>query len=277
MTTATQTPRVPDQTTSPVEPSLSAMLYSSDVPVETAPPAEVTPPETTLETDPSLETATPPVDSKTEEPPAGTEDKEDAVKKQLADQTKANKRLGKELAELREEQRRQAEENKILLAKLKGEYEEPPQPTIEQVRAEEKFKERERLSYKKAVEVFGQETMDTRAFGNGSELETIILEEKKTNPGRVSATQVAILLSEEPAMEAMRILQTRDFAAQYGEDPTKWAEKVIADAKPKILEELKKQLTTPVTGGQPPTVSNGRGAGSPPKEKSLADILFDKS
>ncbi len=282
MTTETVTPTVPEQAAPPAEPSLSAMLYSPDVEPATAPPDEVSPPATTPDPDPSPDPATPPVDSKQpEEPSAGTEDTDGKLKKQLAEQTKANKRLGKELADLRDAQRKLAEDNHVLLAKLRGDYQEPAQPTPEQTAAEAVFKERERSSRKVAEELFGAEAMNKRIYGDNPdekpELTLLIEEEKASNAGQISPTKLAILLDDAPAVKAMRVLQTRDFVAQYGEDPTKWAEKIIADAKPKILEDLKKQLTTPVTGSQPPTVSNGRGAGTPPREKSLADLMFPKS
>jgi hypothetical protein len=216
---------------------------------------------------------TPPAEPKKEEPPKGTED--DAVKKQAAEQRKANQRLGREVKDLKAKMDELIAENQ----RLRGETPpEPPKPTAEQVAQQAEWKGREQASRARANELFGEAEVTQQIYGEpddetGETPQTPYTELIQVKPW----IHVEVMKHPQPAVRAMQLLQREDFYKKYGDDSTQWVAKIEAELKPKVVEELKKQIATPPTGKQPPTVSEGRGAGAPPGKRTLATMLYGET
>jgi hypothetical protein len=181
----------------------------------------------------------------------------------------AARRLGQEVASLKQETARLAEENRILKAKADGTYEEPQAPTSEQVEARAEFRGRETASRAVADGLFGAEVVKTRIYDEGSEYQQLITEQPWLHARVVKAAQ--------PAVEAMRVLNEQAFLAQYGTDATQWVSKIEAELTPKLLEKFKTQAATPMTGHAAPTVTEARGAGGSARERSLEETFYGKT
>jgi regulator of replication initiation timing len=280
MTTAAMTSaKAPAETDSPVGlDAIASALYGTEPATKADPPAETQTPEPEPERDSSPQAekadATPPVEDKTEEPSKGSEDKGGDLKEQLSNQTAANRRLGRELSDLRRQMNQLAEENKTLQSKLDGTYKEPPKETPEQAAKRAAFKEREAISQKVAESLFGADAMEAKVYGEKSVWNEIIAAEQKAHDGD-SPTLRSALYDEQPAVAAMRAVQRYEFTKKYGDDPAKWVEAIVAEHKPKIIEEIKKQLGKPPVGQTTVSVTEGRGAGDGSKrERSLADRIY---
>ena len=249
------------------EADLESIFYSeSTTPAPTAsakPPVvsdsgtPATPPASAVSPD-----ATKPVKS-----PVGTETKEKPADDK--GHAAAARRLGQEVASLKQETARLVEENRILTAKANGTYEEPHAPTSEQVEARAEFRGRETASRAVADGLFGEEVVKTRIYDEGSEYQQLVTEQPWLHARVVKAAQ--------PAVEAMRVLQEQAFLAQYGTDATQWVSKIEAELTPKLLEKFKTQAATPMTGHAAPTVTEARGAGGPARERSLEETFYGKS
>lgn len=283
MTTATidqPTTETPAKTDSPAATDLASVFYGPDK----APDADTskdsanpTPePETgssaTLDKASADSTGTAKAD-----PPKGTEVKKDEKKPDEAGHIAAARRLGNEVKELKTQVEAMAEENRILKEKADGTYQKPKDPTPEEIRAKAEFDGRESASRQVAFEKYGKEVVRTRVYGvdeNGkllgepSEYEALV----KAKPW----IQQRVMRSEQPAMEAMRVLEQEAFIEKYGDDPTQWATKIEAELRPKIMDEFKKQTTTQPTGKEVPTVTDGRGSGGQKRERSLSEVFYGK-
>lgn len=272
MTTAIDPSTAPAQAASPAEPThLSALLYGSE-PTAPATPTEDVPAQTPdTDTSLTLETApaTPPVDAKPETPQPGPEAKEKADKEES--QRAAAARLGREVQEIKGKFDALAEENKILKAKLDGTYEEPVEPTAQQIAHKAEFEGRERASRAIAEEAYGAEAVQAKIYDKDSPFQVLV----KARP----EVQIEIMRAPQPAVAAMRVLERQAFIDKYGENPTQWEEKIIAAAKPRLLDEFKKQITTTPLGGRVTSVTDARTT-SPKQEgrdKSLASLLYGGS
>lgn len=206
----------------------------------------------------------------------GTETEKDATKEQLAAQRAANGRLGKEVQELKTQFEVMVQENRDLKARLDGTYKEPPKPDPEVELDLATFKGKEEASRSVAIQLFGEETLKEKVYGPDSAFANLVKEEVKANKEKApSWSFLEVKAHPQPAVKAMHILHRAEFEKQYGEDPTKWQEKIEAELRPKIMEEFKKQAATPLTGDPAPTVSEARGsAGSGQKKTKSMEELF---
>lgn len=263
---------------SPKDTDLASVFYgtepepASDSPKETATPT--TEPDNGSSTTPEKASADPADSAKPGDSPKGEEKKEEK-KPDDGGHRAAAARLGNEVKELKTQVEAMAEENRILKEKADGTYQKPKDPTPEQIRAKAEFDGRESASRSVAFEKYGKDVVRARVYGvdeNGkllgepSEYEVLV----KGKPW----LQERVMRSQQPAMEAMRVLEQEAFIATYGDDPTQWATKIEAELRPKIMDELKKQTKTQPTGKDVPTVTEGRGSGGPERERSMADVFY---
>ena len=253
--------------TPPTNADLESLFYGSSAiladttivqpPVVSDPGLTVTPPASTVSPD-----ATKPVES-----PVGTETKDKPAddKGHVA----AARRLGQEVASLKQDTARLAEENRILKAKVDGTYEEPQAPTADEVERRAEFRGRETASRAVADGLFGAEVITARIYDEGSDYQQLVAAQPWLHARVVKAAQ--------PAVEAMRILHEQAFAAQYGTDATQWVSKIEAELTPKLLEKFKTQAATPLTGRSAPSVTEARGAGGSARERSLEETFYGKT
>lgn len=210
--------------------------------------------------------------SETKEPPKGKAEPTE-LEKQLKSQSDANRRLGQQLSEKSDQLDRALEAVKMLQAKIEGTYEEPAQPTPEQIKAQADFSGREVASARMAVERYGADAVKAAIYTEKG-VKSKIEELKAEKPWIANR----IFTSELPAMEAMQILEEEKWFSTYGTDPSKWLEKIEAELKPKHLDEFRKQIAVTETGKPGPTVSDVRGAGgTTEKSLSLAERLYGKA
>jgi hypothetical protein len=238
-------------------------------------------------------TSTPTAEPGTATPPQeivapAAEVKPDPVKEAQAEQAKAEaekakveeshrqaaRKLGKQVQELQAQLAQLAEDNRILKAKADGTYEEPTGPTPEEIQARATFEGRELASQELAIQKYGAEKVMERIYAKDSELSQFLTQqrtEKKTWAERRIAESL------QPTIEAWTILEEHTFKEKYGNDPSQWAAKIIADAKPALVEEIKKTLSAPVVGTPAPTVTQARGSGGPePRQKTIAELFYGK-
>lgn len=276
MTTAA-VEKAPASKDAPVEPSISDVLYATEsVEVDTPEPTVDSTPAQTQDTDsaPAAKAdVTPPADGK-QEPVAKAEEKpeeKDHVKEQLASQTAAARRLGKENAELKDKIATLMAQNEEILARANGTWKEPPKPSAEQAAREAEFRGREKAARPLAEQEFGADEV-AQAIYAGKEAPFTVLTEQKP--------WLLVEVSEhpQPPVAAMKILRREAFIEKYGDDPRKWEEKILDAAKPKLFAEFKKTLETQPVGKDVPTVSTARNSGGGAdarRERSLADTIYD--
>ena len=273
MSTAT-VEQIPAPTSqAPAEPSLATALYGPD-PEAKAEPSVANTPAQTQDTEPAPANkpdASPPAPAK-EEPPKAPEDK-DQLKEQLDRQTAANKRLGRENAEFRQQLLEVNRKLDELTARANGE--EPPkapQPTEAQIRAEENFRGRDLASKPVAFGMYGEDEVLDQVYGREEGEVTPFVQLAQEKPW----IYLEVRRHPQPAVAAMHALKRESFIKKYGDDPTKWEEKIVASVKPKLFEEFQKQYTTPPVGSPVPSVSEARnaGGGTSQREKTLADALY---
>ncbi len=188
----------------------------------------------------------------------------------------AARRLGKQVQELHAQNAQLAEEIRILKAKADGTYEEPQGPTPEQIEKKARFLGRELASRELANQKYGPDKVQARIYDPDCELTQFLTEQQQDEQTWQS---VRIIESQQPAMEAWKILEERTFQKIYGTDPTQWKAKILAEARPAMEEEiraeLKKTLSAMPTGAPAPSVTIARGDGGPPKqEKSMLDLFY---
>jgi hypothetical protein len=179
----------------------------------------------------------------------------------------AARRLGKQVRDLEAKMAQLADENKILTAKLDGTYEEPQGPTPEQVQARAEFVGRERASLEVARQRYGEEKVYERIYANDSPFVQLSESQPWVN--------ARVAMSPQPALEAWNILEEHAFKTKYGNDPSEWKAKILAESRPLIIEEFKKTLHVPPTGAPAPSVTQARGDGGPSQRpKTLAELMY---
>lgn len=267
------TPEAPAST-----PSLATALYGGPAADAHTEPSTQTTPAQTQDTEPApaKPDASPPAPAKPEDPPQAPEDSPEVkqLKDDLARQTAASKRQGRETAELKQQLKELMQKHDELIARANGE--EPPkkaEPTAEQVAAQADFRGRERSSKAVAANLFGEKAL-VDVYGDDTlpTSETPYAQLANAKPW----VHFEVTHHDQPAVAAIMALKREAFIQQYGDDPTKWAEKIVAAHKPKLFEEFQKQLTTPPVGSPVPSVTEARNAGgsTTKREKSLADYLY---
>lgn len=274
MSTAVLESSAPANETAPG--SLLTQLYSSPTsPAATSDATTSTPtPETGSAATPQ-ESAVPAGTVKADpQKDAGAEQAKAAEAKKAEEKAKAEeshraaaRKLGGEVKELKTQLAQVLEDNRILKARLEGTYEEPQQPTPEQIAERAKFEGRELASRELAYEKYGQDKVDERIYADQSEYKGLISQEPWYH--------VRVANSPHPTLEAWTVLEEHAFKETYGTDPTQWAAKIIAEAKPAIVEEFKKTLHVTPTGQPAPSVTQARGDGGPTaRPKTLAELMY---
>lgn len=262
------TPEVPSTQT------VESLLYGGPANGVQAEPSVQDKPAQTQDTEPApaqKPDASPPAPAKPEEPPKAPEDKEkDSVAEQLKAQTRANKQLGREHAELRQKFDLLMQKHEELIARANGE--EPPkkpEPTQAQRDAMLDFKARDVASQPDAFEMFGEEEVVKSLYSPDNPYVELVEQRPDIH--------LWVTRQPKPAVAAMIALRNEPLLKKYGHDLTKWADKILAEHKPKLFEEFQKQYTAPPVGAPVPTISEARnngGDGSAKREKSLADYLY---
>lgn len=267
------TPATPAET-----PSLATALYGGPAADAHAEPSAQTTPAQTQDTEPAptKSDASPPAPAKHDDPPKAADEPLDVkqLKEQLASQTAASKRYGRETAELKQQLKDLMQKHEELIARANGE--EPPkkaEPTPEQIAAQADFRGRERSSKAVAASLFGDKAL-VDVYGDDTlpTTETPYAVLAKEKPW----VHFEVTHHDQPAVAAIMALRRESFFKQYGDDPTKWEDKIVSAHKPKLFEEFQKQLTTPPVGSPVPSVTEARNAGgsTTKREKSLADFLY---
>ena len=266
MTTAVAEPAAPVGTDAPV--GLAQMFYGQPSDVRTDLPAE-SQPASTPHAEPGL--ATPPQEpvapaAEVKPEPPTTEGEDEKAKAEESHRQKA-RLLGKQVHELKTHVDQLAEENRILKARLDGTYEEPQDPTPEQIQMRAKFAGLELASREIANQRYGEEAVNERIYAKDSDLNKL-REECPWMDARIS-------VSHQPTVEAWNILEEHAFKQKYGADPSAWKTKILAEARPAMLEELRKTLQVTPIGGPAPTVTQARGDGGPTQQpKTLAQLMY---
>ncbi len=272
MSTATAEQIPAELSKAPAEQSVADLLYG---PAEgaTVEPSVLDRPAQTQDTEPAPDTkpdASLPAPAK-EEPPKAPEDK-DPVKEQLDRQSAANKRLGRDNAELKQRFDQLMQKHEELIARANGD-EPPKKPALseDQIRAQENFRGRDLASKPVAYGIYGEQEVEQSVYADESPYVELV----KDKPW----IHFEVTRHAQPAIAAMQALKRETFVKKYGDDPTKWEEKIAAALKPKLFEEFQKQYTAPVVGKEVPSVTGARNSGSAPapREKSLADYLYGGS
>lgn len=122
-----------------------------------------------------------------------------AVKKQLSEQTTANKKLGRSNIELLQKNKQLQQELLALKEKFDPSYTPPPAPTPEQERAVIEMQAREVTSRKVAEERYGLETVQKKIYAEDGAYRQLI-EEQPWQHQRVMA-------SDNPVLEAFQVLE----------------------------------------------------------------------
>ena len=234
----------------------------SDTPSASPDPTDAPKPEPTVEENPA------PQDQPDEQAKAQKE-AESKKEKEEESQRAAARRLGREVKDLTESNRTLTEEIAILKAKLDGTYQEPAQPSPEQIKEMAEFAGREHASRALAEERYGAEQVFERIFKKDSEFSELL----KQRPG----VGLDVRHSAQPTLEAWRQLDKHVFERKYGSDPTKWVDAILQEHKPKLLEELRAQLTQQPKGKPAPTVTVARGDVAKPKERPLSEVFYGTS
>lgn len=251
----------------PAEADLVSIFY--DVPkakAETVAPQPAKDSETGPGATPTEASAPAAEPTRTDEVPMGKEPQKVEKAPEEKGHAAAARRLGGEVADLKRMQAAMAEENRVLKAKLDGTYEEPAQPSTEEVTARAEFKGRETASRAIAEGVYGAEAVQAQVYDDASPYKTLVSEKPWLH--------VRVAKSAQPTVEAMRVLKEQEFFKTYGEDVSHWVAKIEAQLKPKLLDEFKKHATIPVTGTIAPSITEARGSGGPTKETSLAELFY---
>lgn len=272
MSTAVADPSAPARTDAPVDMLKALYGHPSSVPAakpDGQPPSEPHP-EPGPAVPPSSETTAPAGEVKPDpQKEAEAEHAKAEAEKVKAEesQRQAARRLGKQVQELETQLKQLAEENKVLQAKVNGTYEEPQQPTAEQIAAQAEFAGREMASRDLAFQKYGEDKVLERIYQNGSEYDQL----RQRQPWY----QMRVMQSAQPTLEAWTVLEEHAFKGKYGNDPTQWVAKIIAEARPAIVDEIKKTLNVTPTGAPAPSVTQARGDGGPStKVKSLAEMMY---
>lgn len=162
-------------------------------------------------------------------PDAATPQPYEAVMKQLNDQTKANKKLGKNNVELLKQMSTLKQELQDLKAKYDGTYVPPVGPTPEQERALMEFQARESASRKIAEEKYGAETVQAKVYAEDSPYRQLISDHPWVHQ--------RVLGADNPVLEIFQVLEEFEVFNQFGRTPTNVLENVEKSIKDKLWKE----------------------------------------
>jgi hypothetical protein len=194
--------------------------------------------------------------------PSGDEKKTDAapaptmetVLKQLGDQTKANKKLGRSNIDLLRQSQELKAELKELRAKVEGTYTAPTGPTPEQERALMDFQAREAASRKVAEEKYGADFIKSHIFDEDSPYRQLISEHPWIHQ--------RVMGSDTPILEALDAMNEQEVLTTYGTTPASVLANVSKAVKDQLWKEWTQQTQTPhaqTAGASVSTLGEARG------------------
>lgn len=228
----------PSETTSPASAnSKSAPVESPVASKDAAPPAPVAPSGDMKPTD----AAAKPVDM-------------DEVMRQLNDQTKANKKLGKNNIALLEQVKSLKAEMQELRSKYDGTYTPPVGPTPEQERAMLEYQAREAASRKVADEKYGTETVQAKIFAEDSPYRQLISEHPWVH--------ARVMGSDTPILEAFTVMDEMEVLTKFGTSTQSVLDNVTKVVKDNLWKEWTQQMAKGAgeTPGKPvATLGEARG------------------
>lgn len=267
----------------------STTIPRTDVPPRsTAPPDTTSPTSTAPPASTSSATASPSADSapdgkavasqpdQSTTPSSSSDEKTDERNDLAARHAAAARRLGNQVKELTAKLHEAMEKVRVLEAKASGEPP-PSEPSPEDIAAREHFRGRELASRELAFQLYGEDAIKRRVYG--------ILPDGKDVEG---GGDFAHLVKEQPWIQwevkehphptiaAYRALLRQEWVDTYGDDPSQWEARVIEKVKPKLLEDLRRQLSMQPTGEAKPSITTVRGSGLATKPASIEDIFYGK-
>ena len=179
-----------------------------------------------------------------------------AIKKQLGEQTNANKKLGKSNIELLQSNKALKQEIEKLKAQFDPSYTPPPGPTPEQERALIEFQAREVTSKKVAEERYGLEVVQSKIYAEDSPYQQLIREHPWQHH--------RVMASDNPVLEAFQVLDEAEVLNTFGRSSTAVLENVGKALKEQHWKEWTAQakLTPADSPGKPvATLGDARGDG----------------
>lgn len=245
--TRTLPSRPAQEATSPAPANESKPVPASSAPAAPAAGTAPTPP------DPSTE-------GKTQD---GTLPDVAAIQKQLGEQTRANKKLGKSNIDLLKKNQEMAKELQDLKAKFDPSYQPPAGPTPEQERALIEFESRETLSRKMAEEKYGAEAVLAKIYAEDSPYRQLISEHPWVHQ--------RVLGAEAPVMEIFEVLNEFEVLNTYGRTTDSVLENVGKAIKDKLWTEWTaqaKNLPAEQTGRPVATMGQVRGDAGPQADRT---------
>jgi cell division protein FtsB len=178
----------------------------------------------------------------------------ESVQKQLGEQTKANKRLGRENVELKRTLDALKNEIKDLRSKYDGTYQAPTGPTPEQEKALVEFQAREAASRKVAEDQYGSEAIQAKIYAEDSPYRTLISEHPWVHQ--------RVMGSDTPILEALTVLEEFEVWSQFGRTKDAVLTNVEKTVKDKLWKEWTQQMAQtakPHTGKPVATLGEVRG------------------
>lgn len=229
--------------------------------LETAPEAK---PED--ETTPAEKVTEKPPEKKTELPAGPNWDSDDnpyrARATQLEKQYTDTRNWATQINQQNTDLQRQLE---VIGKKIDGTYDPDadvaPQPSPDQIQSQGELVGKVRASIAVAEQMYGKDEVHKLLFADGAPYR--VLEDSEPS------VRARVLGAAAPALEAMRVLKEREFAAKYGNDPeaakakireeakAEWEKNIDALVDAKIKERLKAKTETA------PSLGATRGAGTP--------------
>jgi len=190
------------------------------------------------------------------------------VMRQLQDQTKANKKLGKNNIALLEQVKAMKAEMQELRSKYDGTYTPPVGPTPEQERALMEYQAREAASRKVADEKYGAETVQAKIFAEDSPYRQLISEHPWVH--------ARVMGSETPILEAFTVMEEMEVLTKYGTTTQSVLENVTKVVKDNLWKEWTQQMANG-TGEQPgkpvATLGDARGESGRQEQSRQAPVF----
>lgn len=208
-------------------------------------------------------TAPPPSDPSTETKTDGTLPDIAAIQKQLGEQTRANKKLGKSNIDLLKKNQEMARELQELRTKFDPSYTPPAGPSPEQERAVVEFQTRETVSRKFAEDKYGLETVQAKIYAEDSPYRQLISEHPWVHQ--------RVLGAESPVMEIFQVLDEFEVLNTYGRTTGAVLENVQGAIKDKLWKEWTAQAKAiPAEHAGKPVATMGqvRGDAGPTQDRS---------
>lgn len=208
-------------------------------PSETTPPASANSTSTSAESSAASKDAAPPApvapsgDKKPADAAAKPVDM-DEVMRQLNDQTKANKKLGKNNIALLEQVKSLKAEMQELRSKYDGTYTPPVGPTPEQERAMIEYQAREAASRKVADEKYGSETVQAKIFAEDSPYRQLISEHPWVH--------ARVMGSDTPILEAFTVMDEMEVLTKFGASTQTVLDNVTKVVKDNLWKEWTQQM-----------------------------------